>query len=114
MLSVEVVSWRVRVAAPAAVSELSFAGSQSPGGDALIERRPAYFEESAGFIEVPVYARDRLTAASARISGPALVEEAESTVVIGPSASAVADPHGNLIMSLKRTVPAKESRRDAP
>jgi len=113
MLSVEVVSWRLRVVAPAAVSELRFGGLDSAGGEALIERRPAYFEECAGFIEVPVYARDRL-ATAVRISGPALVEEAESTAVVGPSASAVADPHGNLIMSLRGTAPMKEIRRDAP
>jgi N-methylhydantoinase A len=113
MLSVEVVSCRLRVVAPAAVSELRFGGLDSAGGEALIERRPAYFEECAGFIEVPVYARDRL-ATAVRISGPALVEEAESTAVVGPSASAVADPHGNLIMSLRGTAPMKEIRRDAP
>jgi len=112
-LSVEVVSWRVRVVAPAAVSELRFGGLESPGGDALIERRNAYFEECAGFIEAPVYARDRLAAAGVRIAGPALIEEAESTAVIGPSASAVADPYGNLIMSLQRTSSTKEIRLDA-
>jgi N-methylhydantoinase A len=114
MLAVEVVSWRVRVLAPAAVSELRFAGLESPGGDALIERRPAYFEECAGFIDVPVYAWDRLAASAARISGPALIEEAESTAVVGPSASVVADSHGNLIMSLKGTAAMKEIGGDAP
>ncbi|HXP76934.1 MAG TPA: hydantoinase/oxoprolinase family protein [Stellaceae bacterium] len=102
MLSVEVVSWRLRVVAPAPVSELRFAEPDAAAGDALIERRAAFFEECAGFVEVPVYARSRLVAAGVRLSGPALVEEAESTCVVGPSASVVADSHGNLIMGLRR------------
>jgi len=113
MLPLEVVSWRVRVAAPAAVSELRFAEPDSVRGEALVERRMAYFEECAGFIEVPVYARDRLSAAAIRVPGPALIEEAESTAVIGPSASAVTDPYGNLIMGLRRAQPVKEIRLDA-
>jgi N-methylhydantoinase A len=113
MLAVEVVSWRVRAVAPAAVSELRFAEPDSVKGDALVERRMAYFEECAGFLEVPVYARDRLAAATLRIQGPALIEEAESTAVIGPSAAAVTDPYGNLIMSLRLIEPTKEIRLDA-
>src|SRR5262249_13615436 len=100
MLSVEAVSWRVRVAAPAAVSELRFAEPGGSAGDALIERRMAFFEESAGFVEVPVFARDRLQTGVSRIKGPALIEEGESTAVIGPSASVAVDAHGNLVMTL--------------
>jgi N-methylhydantoinase A len=99
-LSVEVVSWRVRVVAPASVSELRFAERDSPKGDAPLERRTAYFEECAGFVEVPVFVRSRLSG-GVHITGPALIEEAESTAVVGPSASVVADTHGNLIMSLR-------------
>ena len=102
MLPVEVVSWRVRVGAPAAVSELRFAAVGSGHGDALIERRMAYFEECAGFVEVPVFARDRLPAGTAPIPGPALIEEPESTAVVGPGASAVIDLRGNLVMTLPK------------
>jgi N-methylhydantoinase A len=99
MLSVEAVSWRLRVAASAAVSELRFAEAGLRGGNALIERRMAFFEECAGFVDTPVFARDRLRPGAARIEGPALIEEAESTAVIGPRASVVADAHGNLVMT---------------
>ena len=101
MLAVEVVSWRVRVGAPAAVSQLRFPEPNSSHGDALVERRLAYFEETAAFVEVPVYARERLSAEGAPIAGPALIEEAESTAVVGPSASVVADDHGNLVMTIR-------------
>jgi N-methylhydantoinase A len=95
------VSWRVRVGAPAAVSELRFSELGAEVGDPLLERRMAYFEECAGFVEVPVFARDRLAAGVARITGPALIEERESTAVVGPGASAVIDSHGNLVMTLR-------------
>jgi N-methylhydantoinase A len=107
-LAVEVVSWRVRAVAPAAVSELRFAGLARAGGEALIERRLAYFEERGGYVDVPVFARNRLTAPD-RIAGPALIEEAESTAVVGPSASVVSDRFGNLIMSLER-LPAASAK----
>ena len=100
-LSVEVVSWRVRVVAPAPVSDLRFDALKSSSGDALVERRAAYFEECAGLVDVPIFARDRFSAGFTAIAGPALIEEAESTAVIGPSASVTADPSGNLIMRLE-------------
>jgi N-methylhydantoinase A len=101
MLAVEVVSWRVRVAAPAAVSELQFGAPRSERDDALVERRMAYFEECGGFVEVPVFTRDRLPPGASEVQGPALIEEPESTAVIGPSASVATDPHGNLVMRLR-------------
>jgi N-methylhydantoinase A len=99
---VEVVSWRARMIAAPAVAEIRFAGGESGGGEALIERRPAYFEEARGFVETPVYARARLRTGTV-IAGPALIEEAESTGVIGPNASVEVDQFGNLIMRLKHS-----------
>ncbi len=95
-MAVELVSWRVRVVAPPSVSEVRFAG-QTPHGPALIERRLAYFAEAGRFLETPVYARPAL-AAGTRITGPALIEEAESTGVMGPSATSTVDEFGNIIM----------------
>jgi N-methylhydantoinase A len=97
-LPVEVVSWRVRVVAPPAVTEIRF-DDAAGGGDALIERRPAYFPEQGGFVDTPVYARNRLTV-GIEIEGPALIEEAESTCVVGPDARVGADRFGNLIMRI--------------
>ena len=82
------------------MSEIRFAAEARGPGEALVERRPAYFEEAGGFIETPVYARARL-APGTRLAGAALIEEAESTAVIGPNASVEADPFGNLIMRVR-------------
>src|SRR5262249_12670606 len=68
-------------------------------GEALIERRAAYFPEAGGFIETPVYARLRLPPGR-EVTGPALIEEAESTAVVGPDARVVIDGFGNMIMRL--------------
>ena len=47
--------------------------------------RRAYFAEAGGFVETPVYDRYALEPGSA-FSGPAIVEERESTAVLGPGA----------------------------
>ncbi len=97
-LPVEVVSWRVRVVAPPSVTEVRFP-PVAGGGEALVEHRRAWFAELGGFVDTPVYARDRL-APGVALDGPALIEEAESTAVIGPGARVTVDAFGNLIMRL--------------
>ena len=75
---------------------------QASGGlaaDAIKETRPAYFAEHNGFADTPVYDRYRLTAGM-RFEGPAIVEERDSTAVIGPHASVSVDRFGNLVVDL--------------
>ena len=66
---------------------------------ALKGRRPAYMPELEGFADVPVYDRYRLAPGDA-FDGPAIVEERESTVVLGPGARARIDDTLNLIADL--------------
>ena len=100
LLPVEIVSWRVRVVAPPSVSEVRFEAVAAESGEALVEHRQAWFAELGGFVATPVYARDRLTPGAA-LDGPALIEEAESTAVIGPGARVTVDAFGNLIMRIE-------------
>ena len=51
------------------------------------------------FSEALVYDRYRLTPGM-KLSGPAIVEERESTVVIPEMAHVTVDPHGNLVIDL--------------
>jgi N-methylhydantoinase A len=95
---VELVALRVRAIAPPAVTEVLLDDAET-SRDALLERRPAWFGEPGAFVDTPVYARARLRAGD-EIAGPALIEEAESTAVIGPGATATVDRFGNLIMRL--------------
>ena len=46
-------------------------------------RRPVYFSERSAYVETPVYKRDTLVA-GARLAGPAVVEQLDSTVVLPP------------------------------
>ena len=53
--------------------------------------------EAAGFAAVPVYDR-YLLEPGATLEGPAVVEERESTVVIGPGSQAEVDGARNLVV----------------
>jgi N-methylhydantoinase A len=52
-----------------------------------------------GYVDTPVYDRDRLEAGT-RLSGPAILEGADSTVVIPPGASVEVDRFLNAIVRL--------------
>ena len=64
---------------------------------ALIERRPVYFEESQGFVQCAIYRREGLYP-QARIAGPAILEGMDATVVINPGWDSRVDEYGNCIM----------------
>ena len=61
------------------------------------ERRRVYFAESGDYVDCPIYDRYALRAGE-KLSGPAVVEEFDSTTVIHPGYAAEVDPYGNLIM----------------
>jgi N-methylhydantoinase A len=58
-------------------------GGSTGRRDAVKGTRRAYFAESRGFVETPVYDRYTLATGMA-LTGPAIIEERESTAVIGP------------------------------
>ena len=62
--------------------------------------RRAYFPELDGYQATPVYDRYNL-GPGAELRGPAIVEERESTVVIGPRGVARVDDVLNLIVELE-------------
>jgi N-methylhydantoinase A/oxoprolinase/acetone carboxylase beta subunit len=66
-------------------------------------RRPVWFESAARFVETPVYRRDRL-GAGARLRGPAVIEERESTLVAPPGARVTIDATGTATLTLARPV----------
>lgn len=98
-LPVEIVSWRVRVNGPPVVDHpsapsISTERSRSEGAPRL---RRAYFRESGGLVYVPVRARGEVLECQT-VRGPALIEEATTTCVVGPGWSASVDAAGNLVM----------------
>ncbi len=58
-----------------------------------IAHRPAFFPETDGYVETPIYDRHILGAGQV-ITGPAIIEERESTTVIPPGLVAEIDDYG--------------------
>jgi N-methylhydantoinase A len=93
----EVLTWRVRVSGPRPVLAGRLDGTAP--GPARKGSRPVWSEERRAFLDADVWDRYRL-APGARVSGPAVVEERESSAVIGIGGSGVIDAHGNLVVEL--------------
>ncbi len=58
-----------------------------------------YFPEWGGYREAPVYDRAALSPGD-RFDGPGVIEEPESTLVIGPGASFRVSETGNIVVDL--------------
>jgi N-methylhydantoinase A len=82
---------------PITLQERPAAGGAA--AEALKGYRQAYFSERGGFVTTPIYDRYRLTAGMV-FSGPAIVEERDSTAVIGPDATVTVDRFTNLLVEL--------------
>jgi N-methylhydantoinase A/oxoprolinase/acetone carboxylase beta subunit/N-methylhydantoinase B/oxoprolinase/acetone carboxylase alpha subunit len=89
-MAIEALNWRVTVSGPAPAMPAVMVTARRRAHEAVKGRRPAYFEEAGGFVETPVYDRYAL-APGDRFGGPAIVEERESTAVIGPGAECRVD-----------------------
>jgi len=108
---IEALNWRVTVAGPAPDVRLSGATriGGAVGGDAtspptsinkaVKTRRKAYFAEAAGFVDTPVYDRYALPPGF-EFEGPAIVEERESTAVLGPGARCRVDERSTIIVEM--------------
>jgi len=96
---VEILNWRVISAGPIPDLDLRLQGAVAPGaGAALKGRRPAWFPETGGYAETPVYDRYRLCPGDT-VVGPAIVEERESTAVLGPGARCRVDAQWNMVVT---------------
>ncbi|HSF05137.1 MAG TPA: hydantoinase/oxoprolinase family protein [Methylomirabilota bacterium] len=98
---IEVLNWRVTLSGPRPQVRLGPAGrgaATTPAG-AIKATRPAYFAETEGFVATPVYDRYRLGPGDS-FSGPAIIEERESTAVIGPGARCRVDDGLALVVEL--------------
>ncbi|HEY3917277.1 MAG TPA: hydantoinase/oxoprolinase family protein [Stellaceae bacterium] len=91
----------VRVMSVAEVAKLGLPalpkGEKTP---APVAHRKVLFDEKDGYVETPIYDRVRL-GAGASISGPAIVEQLDSTTVILPGQKAAIETHGNIIIEIR-------------
>ena len=75
---------------------------QAPASGAAITvkgKRPVYFPEFRDFHTTTVYDRYALTPGQT-FDGPAIVEERESTLVVGPDGRFEVAPSGNIVVSI--------------
>jgi N-methylhydantoinase A len=95
---VEVVTWKLSAIGGAPRVTLAKA-TTTPLAGSLKGRRRAYFPETGGWVDCPVYDRYRLTA-GLTLAGPAIVEERESTSVLPPGTVATVDDYANLVVTV--------------
>jgi N-methylhydantoinase A len=73
--------------------------SPESAAQALKRTRQAYFKHAGGFIETPCYYSDRLQPGNS-ITGPALIEAPDTTVVVPPGAKLTVDAYENYLISV--------------
>jgi len=98
-LEIELVTLRVTGCAERATPEPTVAAADGAARDALKGERPAWSPRARRFVPHRVYAMDRLTP-GASLSGPAILEEDASTLLVGAGATAVVDGRGWVMVTL--------------
>ncbi len=91
-------TWRLRAQCPAPTVEVKFAEKQDKTEmEALKGKRKAYFPEQKQFVECPVYERYRIKSGTT-LKGPVILEERESTTIVGVDSEVHVDDRFNLII----------------
>jgi N-methylhydantoinase A len=94
---VELVNYRLTTKVIVPKPALTGSPIQDVNSDRAIKaRRRAYFE---GWLDTPVYDREKLLPGN-RLSGPAIIEQMDSTTVVHPGQQAHIDPFGNIIIDI--------------
>jgi N-methylhydantoinase A/oxoprolinase/acetone carboxylase beta subunit len=95
---VETVTWKLSAIGAAPRVSLAKAADNPRHGGPKSWRR-AWFPERSGWTDCPVYDRYAL-APGTQLTGPAIVEERESTSVLPPGATAAVDEYANLLVRM--------------
>jgi N-methylhydantoinase A len=100
--SIEIVNLRLVVTVPRMEDTIGRWLSEpwTPEGETAEQRRLVVFDNAARPLETRILWRPHL-AAGTELAGPALIEEANSTTLIGPGDRAAIDRYGNIIITLK-------------
>jgi N-methylhydantoinase A len=97
---VEAITWRLRASGPKGQVSRPKVEPRETGDRALKGHRSVYWDELGRRVETPVYDHYGLET-NVEIKGPAIVEQSESTAVVGPRATAHVDAQSNLIMLIQ-------------
>jgi N-methylhydantoinase A len=95
----EVINWRVVASGPRPEMTFKLTRDAPQRTDALKGSRRAYSPEGQDYVDTPVYDRYALKPGM-EFSGPAIVEERESTLIVGACGRARVDDRLNVIVGL--------------
>ncbi|MFL5627688.1 MAG: hydantoinase/oxoprolinase family protein [Ktedonobacteraceae bacterium] len=99
-MPLEIINWRVTSSSPPPQVRLQVPRDKQTGAQTARKRsRKAYVPELGGYQEIPVYNRYGLLPGTS-FTGPAIVEERESTVIVGPDCGFRIDEQLNLLVEL--------------
>jgi N-methylhydantoinase A len=93
----EIINWRVVASGPRPEMSFKLSSETSVRRDPRKGSRRAYFPECGGFVDTAVYDRYALKA-KMEFAGPAIVEERESTLIVGARGRARVDESLNVIL----------------
>ncbi|MFQ5858147.1 MAG: hydantoinase/oxoprolinase family protein, partial [Anaerolineae bacterium] len=93
----EVINWRVVASGPRPEMDFRLPVASSDGNKSLKGSRLAYSPEIGSYVETPVYDRYSLVPGTV-FSGPAIVEERESTLIVSARGQARVDDYLNVIV----------------
>jgi N-methylhydantoinase A len=97
---IEALAWRLAASGPPITTSMGAGASQSAGHNGRGSKRKMLFAGWRGYRDCPVYSRYELSGRRA-ILGPAVIEEDESTSVIGPGARATVDRDRNILVRMQ-------------
>jgi N-methylhydantoinase A len=101
--AVEFVNFRVKAVAPASAEASSTLATHARGFDPHeVSRRPAYFQEAGEYVDTPVYRRGVLFNGHT-LTGPLLIAEPDTTIVVPPAFTVHADPKGNVVIAAPKS-----------
>lgn len=94
----EMVTWRVQVKGPTPSIDVVQKSDALDKAEALKGQRNVYFQD-VGYLNCDVYDRYSLTP-NEKVNGPAIIEEKESTVIVGLNGSFYLDSDKNIVIDM--------------
>jgi N-methylhydantoinase A len=95
----EIVNLRLDARATRGDRAIDFDHASGADGSAVKGSRPVYFDEAGQHLETAVHDRIRLRPGEA-LSGPAVIEEKDTTIIVPPGATTRVDGYRNIITTL--------------
>jgi N-methylhydantoinase A len=96
---IEIVNVRVTVSAATGMTAGTATASASTTEDAVKQVRQVYFPEVKDFVQTRVFERAKLPVGTV-INGPAVIEEPESTLIVGPEGKLTVEAGGSILVDI--------------